>query len=172
MRNKEVAVVSTTEDDFSLTAHLETPRIDVSMHLPSYPGLLSPLFGRRILFAKTEEIDSPRIPVDFLFRAHNFQESLHIGDLLQSIVSPRLRCREQLLEDQYPAQIVLVVLTAGRHHHPAQPDHTTARVSGNQKSAFLREPIVPRSHHKQQACLVLGVCPFFTNPFIDGSMNV
>jgi len=75
-RKREVALVATTIGEKDYRGFGEIPQIDVSMHLPNYPGRQGCLFGLRLLLEESPRTGSRRIPVDLLFRADSVPEFL------------------------------------------------------------------------------------------------
>lgn len=126
MRHREIAVVSTTSDCCVPAIHHEIPQIDVSMHLPNYPGSRQPLFGQRLLLPENQETCSPHRPVDFLFRAHNFAEAVCTGARLQSTTCTLTELRKRFLSDPHPVQIVL---TDRRLPVPAEISYLPPQIS-------------------------------------------
>ena len=90
---KAVALVSTTTDQLQGQGLCEIPQVDVSMHLPSYPGSEWPLFGCATSALDNRVGGSKCKPVVLLFRARNLEESRQIAGLLQPI---ELRLEELL----------------------------------------------------------------------------
>jgi hypothetical protein len=86
--------------------HREIPQIDVSMHLPDYPGSRFPRYGLRLSVPETERKDSPHRPVDFLFHARTPEESLRTTSQLRSIKCTPEGLRHMPRADLHPVQIL------------------------------------------------------------------